>query len=517
MSSSAAIAAVAVRKAYGPTVAVADVSFSVAAGTVHALLGENGAGKSTLVKLLSGLVQPDAGHIEIFDKAVRFGSPRQAHRAGVQTAFQELTLIPDLTVAENLLLPYQPRSRLGLLRIRHAEATAAAHLAKLGLDDISPRAIVRELDLSIRQKIEIARVVLREPRILLLDEPTSTLSGKDIDWLGGLIAGLKSAGATIVFISHRLAEVRAFCDGLTVLRNGRSVGGFAVGSVTDDEIVTRIIGRSIEAIFPPRPHFDASRSPVLRTAGLSAGRMHDVSLSLRPGEILGVAALQGMGQSDLFRALFGDIPIAGGTVEIGGVPAAFRSPRDAIDAAVGISFVPEERKTEGLFLKLDGCANTTLPVIGRFAKFGIIDVAAERRTVAAALDRVKVDERALFAPARAFSGGNQQKLVLARCLVAGSRLLLLFDPTRGVDIGTKHEIYALIAAFAASGGSVLLYSTEAAEIVHLSHRVLVIYAGRIVRELEAAQGVIDETAMMEAALGSSRLLADAPTAVRSSA
>jgi ribose transport system ATP-binding protein len=486
-------------KAYGPTVALADASFTAPAGTVHALLGENGAGKSTMVKMLSGLVRPDSGAIALFGRDVRLGGPRDAHRAGLQTAFQELTLIPDLMVWENMLLPYQPAGFGGLLRRRHGEAIVAAHLESLGLGAISPRQEVRALDLPVRQKIEIARTVMRKPRILLLDEPTSTLSGGDIEWLGDLIAQLKTQGTTIVFISHRIPEVREFCDGLTILRNGRSVGSFDVSAVTDDQVIELIIGRSLAATFPAKPPVDAARTPVLEAKSLSAGRMENVSFQLRPGEILGVAGLQGMGQRDLFCALFGDIETRRGQIAIDGQPVTLRSPRDAIDARIGINLVPEERKTEGLFLKLDACANTTLPVIGRFTRRGLIDLDAERQAVSAALTRVQVDQRALYRPARSFSGGNQQKIVLARCLVAGSRVLLLFDPTRGVDIGTKHQIYTLITDFVRAGGAVLLYSTEIAEVVNLSHRVLVVYNGQVTRELDGAE--ISEAAIMRAALG----------------
>ncbi|GAB0117998.1 sugar ABC transporter ATP-binding protein [Acidisoma sp. 7E03] len=494
-----AIAVSHIRKAYGPTVALSDASFAAATGSVHALLGENGAGKSTMVKMLSGLVQPDKGEIAIFGQGVRFASPRDAHRAGVQTAFQELTQIPDLTVWENMLLPYQPVGPLGLLQRRAGQARVAAHLESLGLGAVSPRAEIRGLDLALRQKIEIARALLRQPRILLLDEPTSALSGDDIRWLGDIIARQKAAGTTIVFISHRMPEVRDFCDSLTILRNGQDVGTFAVSAVSDAEVVERIIGRSIAATFPAKQPVPAQAPVVLEAKDLAGGAMREASFALHAGEILGVAGLQGMGQRDLFLTLFGDIEARQGEIRVGGEAVLLRSPRDAIDARIGINLVPEERKTEGLFLKLDGRANTTLPVIERFIRHGLIDGAAERRAVSVALERMQVDERALYMPARSFSGGNQQKIVLARSLVAGSRILLLFDPTRGVDVGTKHQIYQLIADFAQFGGAVLLYSTEIAEVIGLSHRVMIVYRGRIAGEV--AGDAISEAAIMSAALG----------------
>ncbi len=503
MTQAPAIAAEGVRKSYGSTVALDGVGLNVPAGSVHALLGENGAGKSTMVKLLSGLIRADAGRITIFGQAAELHSPRDAHGLGVQTAFQELTLVPDLTVWENVLLPYQPTGFAGLLRARRGEAMVAELLARLGIGGVSPRQVVRDLDLPVRQKIEIARTLLRKPRILLLDEPTSALSVGDIEWLAAIVAAEKRRGTTVVFISHRMPEVRLFCDALSVLRNGRNVGTYDVDAVSDHEVVELIIGRSLSATFPPKPEPQAGAPAVLSVAGLSVGRLQGASFDLRPGEILGLAGLQGMGQLELFLALFGDIATTGGSIRVDGRPVTLHAPSDAVAAKIGFALVPEDRKTEGLFLRLDGRRNATMPVIDRFTRAGLVDGGAEQAAVVGALKRVQVDERALYTRAGAFSGGNQQKLVLAKWILAGSRVLLLFDPTRGVDVGTKHEIYVLINDYARAGGAVLLYSTELEEVIHLSHRVLVVYGGRIVRELDDARGEISENAIMHAALGGS--------------
>lgn len=489
-------------KAYGATVALAGMSFEVAQGEVHALLGENGAGKSTTVKMLSGLVQPDQGSIELFGSPVRLGQPLDAQRHGVQTAYQEMTLVRDLTVAENMLLPHAPTGWFGQLRRREGERQVALHLASLDLDGIDPRAEIRDLDLSVRQKIEIARAVFRRPRILLLDEPTSSLSGRDIDWLGGLIRRVTQDGVTVVFISHRMPEVRLFCDRLTVLRNGKEVGTAPVDAISDDEVVRMIIGRSLSATFPPKPDIPArvGQKPFLEARGLAVGdRLRDASFSLHPGEILGVAALQGMGQQQLFHACFGMAPLTGGRILIDGQAVTLASPQDAIRANIGISLVPEDRKTEGLFLKMDGCSNVALPVIGRFTRHGLIDQDAETAAVARVFEQVEVDARALYTPAGAFSGGNQQKIAIGKWLLAGSRTLLMFDPTRGVDIGTKHQLYRLMRAFAEAGGAILFHSTEIAELVNLCDRVLVMYGGRIVSEL-AGDAILEE-AIMRVALG----------------
>ena len=487
-------------KSFGATVALSDASFAVARGEVHALLGENGAGKSTAVKLLSGLLLPDRGTLELFGESVVLRSPAVAHAYGVQTAFQELSLIRDLTVAETMLLPYAPRGLFGQLKRSQGFELVANHLASVGLGHIDPSAEVATLELPERQKLEIARALLRSPRILLLDEPTSTMSGRDINWLGEHIERLRAEGITVVFISHRMPEVRRFCDRLTVLRNGQSVGTHDVHAVSDDEVIRMIIGRSLASTFPPRAAPRPEANVVLRGTELATGaKLHRASFALHQGEILGIAGLQGMGQRSLFNACFGAEPLQSGHLSVDERDVLLASPRDAIARGIGISLVPEERKTEGLLLKLSGRFNVSLPVIERFVKFGLIDTAAETASVAAALRQVEVADRALYQPASAFSGGNQQKLVIAKWLLAQSRILLFFDPTRGVDIGTKHQIYHLMRDFAAAGGAILFYSSEIPEIVGLCDRVLVLYQGEVAEQLEGE--AISEERIMRAALG----------------
>jgi ribose transport system ATP-binding protein len=499
--SSLAISARDIRKAYGATIALDGASFSVERGTVHALLGENGAGKSTLVKILSGLVQPDSGFIDLFGEPARIENPRAAQRLGLQAAFQEMTQIRDLTVAQNMLLPEEPVAWWGGVRKREAERRVAEHLERLGLGYIDPRSEIRDLDLPVRQKLEIARAVFRSPRVLVLDEPTSTLSGRDIDWLGKIIADAKAGGASVIFISHRMPEVNAFCESLTVLRNGKDVGTARVGELPEDEIVRMIIGRSLTATFPRRGDTIRHHTvPALSANGLSVtDRLHAASFAIAPGEILGVSGLQGMGQLELFLGCFGAVSLSGGHVEVNGKHVTLMSPRDAVRANIGISLIPEDRKTEGLFLKLDGRRNTSLPVLERFTRFGLIDDAAETAAVEKVMDIVQVQHRAIFTRVGAFSGGNQQKIAIGKWLLAGSRVMLMYDPTRGVDVGTKHEIYLLIHEFAEAGGSVLLFSTEIPELVNLCHRVLVMYGGRIVGEIPAEQ--LDEEVIIRAALG----------------
>ncbi|MBC8638195.1 sugar ABC transporter ATP-binding protein [Caballeronia sp. EK] len=474
-----------VTKRFGATVALDGASFSVKRGAVHALLGENGAGKSTTVKLLSGLMQPDAGSIRVMGNDVTMKSPKDAHRAGVQTAFQEMTLVRDLTVAQNLLMSYEPTGFLGRIKQRDAQRQAAEWLDRLELPDVRPGAYIRDLSLPVRQKIEIAKAIVRRPKVLLLDEPTSALSGRDVAWLSRRIDELKASDVTFVFISHRMQEVREFCDSLTVYRNGRDVGAFDAADISDDEVIRLVIGRSMEAKYPPKVASAISdATPAIETRNVRVdGVVTDFDLAVKPGEVHGIAALQGMGQRELFEALFGATYIDDGEIRIDGKPVTLTCTADSLKAGVSTSFLPEDRKTEGLFLRLPGGENVSLPVIGRYSRFGLIDRKREQTAIRRSLAQMEVNPRALYKPCLSFSGGNQQKIAMAKWLLTQSRVWLMFDPTRGIDVGTKHQIFVLMRAFAAAGGSVLFYSTDVPELVNVCDRVAVMYRGRNVGEL----------------------------------
>ena len=500
-----AIRVTGIRKAFGATVALNDLSLTVTAGEVHAVLGENGAGKSTLVKLLSGLVQPDAGSIAVHGTSVAIRNPRAAHNLGIRTAFQEISLVRDLTVAQNFLLMEEPLSLLGTIRRRKAEAEVKHDLDALGLGDIDPRRRVGELDLPTRQRIEIARAVSRKPRILLLDEPTASFSARDVEWLGALIAEMLRIGVTIVLISHRMQDVRDFCSTLTVLRNGRAVGSHAVGALSEEEVIELMIGRSLDLVFPARSALRSAAGdarPALSVRDFTTAGIRPLSFDLQPGQILGVAALQGMGQRELFLGLFGAQPKTGGAMEVHGVPADFHSPADAVDRRFGLGLVPEDRKTEGLFLDLDGRENTSLPSLTRFTKGGLVDSGREESAVGAALSAVQVAARAVWTPVRQFSGGNQQKIILGKWLLTGGRVLLLFDPTRGVDVGTKAEIYRLMRSYADAGGAILFHSTDIAELVNVCDAAMVLYRGEIVDRLGGE--ALTDTRIIRAAVGHAR-------------
>ncbi|CAE6723329.1 sugar ABC transporter ATP-binding protein [Paraburkholderia nemoris] len=475
-----------VTKRFGATVALDKASFRVRRGVVHALLGENGAGKSTTVKLLSGLMRPDAGSISVMGQEVVLHGPKDAHRAGVQTAFQEMTLVRDLTVAQNLLMSCEPTGWLGRIKRRESQRMAAEWLERLELNDVRPGAYIRDLALPVRQKIEIAKAIVRGPQVLLLDEPTSALSGRDVAWLSRRIDEMKANGVTFVFISHRMQEVREFCDSLTVYRNGKDVGAFDTADISDDEVIRLVIGRSLEAKYPPKvPALVRSAIPAIEARGIRVDSVvRDFNLTLKVGEVRGIAALQGMGQRELFEALFGAEFIDEGQILIDGKPVTLTSTADSLKAGVATAFLPEDRKTEGLFLRLPGGENVSLPVIKRFSRFGLIDRKREQAAIKRALAQMEVNPRAVYKPCLSFSGGNQQKIAMAKWLLTQSRVWLMFDPTRGIDVGTKHQIFVLMRAFAAAGGSVLFYSTDVPELVNVCDCVSVIYRGRNVAELE---------------------------------
>jgi ribose transport system ATP-binding protein len=469
-----------VTKTYGATIAVRNVSFDIDPGEIHALIGENGAGKSTIVKILSGIVMPDQGSIELIGAQFAPRNPMDAHAAGVSTAFQELSLLPNLTVAQNLMLPRQVKGPLGLVSAARGRERCAEILAQYGLGHIHPDVTARALSLAERQRVEIVRAVSRNPRLLVLDEPTAALA--DPAWLFEILGRITKTGAGILYISHRLSEVRQLCRRGTVLRNGESIATVALEELGDDRIFELMVGTEA------RPNRNAAAGPVaqsnpvaLSLKHVAGGTAREISLDIHRGEIVGVAALEGQGQRDLFRMMGGLVPIAGGEIQIDGNRVDIDSPIAAVRA--GIGFVPEERKTEGVFLGLRTDRNITMSHLRALTRLGVIDRARERMLAAEQARRVELRPRYLRLEVGALSGGNQQKALIARVLASGARHLVLFDPTRGVDVGTKAVIYDLIKRFASEGGDALIYSTDLSELVHLVDRCIALYGGTIVGEV----------------------------------
>ena len=467
-------------KSYSATVALRNVSLSVGRGEVHALVGENGAGKSTLVKILSGIIGADAGRIEIEGAEFRPGTLTEARAAGVSTAFQELSLLPNLSVADNLMLPSLVKGFAGRAPVAANRQAARKILESFGAADIAPDALVEELSLAQKQRVEIVRALSHRPRLLILDEPTAALA--EPEWLFEELGRVAAAGTAVLYITHRLAEVRRLCSRATILRNGENIKTVDLDAVSDHDIFAAMVGVAPTRHVPG----DVLREGVPAASALSAQDLTGpgvapATLGVRRGEIVGVAAVEGQGQRELFRMLGGAAPIVGGTVEVGGRVVTPTSPAQALRA--GIAFLPEERKTEGVFLGLDVTTNVSLSIVDRLSRFGVVDRQRERQCVAEEAERVDLAQGVLGMPMSALSGGNQQKALLGRVLLSGARVLVLFDPTRGVDVGTKQLIYRVIREFAAAGGSVLIYSTELEEIVQLVDRCLVMYQGRIVGEV----------------------------------
>ena len=491
------------RKSYGPTHALGGVSFSIYPGEVHALLGENGAGKSTLVKILTGVVSPNEGSMLFQSAAYAPRSILQARAAGVTTAFQELSLLPNLTVAQNLALPCQSKGWAHLnSRARNCKA-AAATLQRFGLGELDPAAAISELSLADRQRLEIVRALSHHPALLVLDEPTAVLPSTD--WLFELIRQETAKGTAVLYISHRLNEIRQLCSRATVLRSGCSIGTTELRDTDDSQIFEMMVGQRMAARQKqPSSTLAASQTqtPRLKVTGLCAGVLENLDLSLYPGQIVGLAGLDGQGQADLFHALYGLLPKRAGRVEVEGRAVQINSPPAALAAGVQVALLPEERKTQGIFSDLAVRSNMAISALERIGLLGFTSRRHEKHLANGVASQVDLQERYLDFPIKDLSGGNQQKALLGRVLLTGARTLLLFDPTRGVDVGTKQALYLAIEDFARQGGAVLLYSSELAELVRLSDRCLVIYEGRIAAELTGE--AIEETALVAAATGHHR-------------
>ena len=473
-----------ISKRYGGVRALAEVDFACRRGSIHAVLGENGAGKSTLIKIIAGVVQPDAGSIRLDGQAVAFPSPQAANDAGIVCIFQELSLLPDLSVADNIAIADPPR-RFGLIDRRAQRRRAEQLLARVGCEDINPLLQVRQLPLSRRQMVEIAKALGRDPRLLILDEATSALTAADVEKVYAILHGLRDQGLSLLYISHRMHEIEALADTCSVFRNGQHIDTFPKGARGDEQIVQMMIGREWHSVYPAKPQRAAPPPPALELRGIGwEDRLHDISLTVGRGEIVGLGGLDGQGQRELLLALFGVLRGVAGETAVNGTPRRIASPAAAKSPQVGMALIPEDRKTEGLMLPMSVRDNISIAALGTMTRGLVVDRAQEARRIDEVAARLKIKFGRLADPVATLSGGNQQKVVIAKWLLTGARIVLLNDPTRGIDVGTKQEIYQLLRDLADAGTAILFYSTDYDELIGCCDRVLILYDGRIVRALE---------------------------------
>ena len=485
----------AITKSFPGVLALQDVSLEVYPGEVLGLVGENGAGKSTLMKILSGVYQPDGGEITFAGKPVTLHSPRQAQDLGIAIIYQEFNLMPNLSVEENVFVGREPNSG-GVVRWGSLRRQTRLLLDQLGVS-LDPGAIVRDLSVAEQQMVEIAKALSLNARLIIMDEPTSALTDTEVAALFAIIKGLQARGLAVIYISHRMEEIFTICDRVTVLRDGEIAGNLAIADATPDRIVRLMVGRPLGDLFRPeeaerRLEMLAERAPapVLEVRHLgrtgtvqdaSAIVLEDVSFDVRPGEIVGLAGLVGSGRTEIARAIFGADDFDRGEILVDGTPVRIHSPRQAIQ--LGIGLVPEDRKLQALVLGLAIRENIALSMLDRLSRFGIVRFAAERALAQRMVEALRVRTPSIEQKVLNLSGGNQQKVVIAKWLALRPKILIMDEPTRGIDIGAKAEVHGLMHQLAADGVAILMISSELPEIVGMSDRVLVMRQGRIAGEL----------------------------------
>ncbi|MCX5533427.1 sugar ABC transporter ATP-binding protein [Streptomyces sp. NBC_00006] len=477
-----------IRKTFPGVIALDSVDFDLRRGEVHVLLGENGAGKSTLIKMLSGAYTPDEGRITVGGEQVRIHGAQDAERLGIATIYQEFNLVPDLTVAENIFLGRQPR-RFGLIDRKKMEADAEELLARVGVK-VSPRARVRELGIARLQMVEIAKALSLNARVLIMDEPTAVLTSEEVEKLFAIVRQLREDGVGVVFITHHLEEIGALGDRVTVIRDGRSVGQVPAAT-PEDELVRLMVGRSIDQQYPrERPDAQDTAGALLKVEGLTRdGVFHDVGFEVRAGEVVGIAGLVGAGRTEVVRAVFGADPYDSGSVEVAGSAL----PRHDVIAAMaaGVGLVPEDRKGQGLVLDQSVEENLGLVTMRAATRAGFVDRQGQHDAAERIAKQLGVRMAGLGQHVRTLSGGNQQKVVIGKWLLADIKVLILDEPTRGIDVGAKVEIYQLINELTAAGHAVLMISSDLPEVLGMSDRVLVMAQGRIAGELAAEEATQD--------------------------
>jgi len=482
-------------KSFGAVKALIDGSVTLLPGEAHALLGENGAGKSTLVKILAGVHRPDSGTLTVDGEVVEFSGPADAKSAGVAIIYQEPTLFPDLSVAENIFMGRQPVGRGRSIDRRAMNADARAIFARLGVV-LDPARPARGLSVADQQIVEIAKALSLDAKVLVMDEPTAALTNVEVQRLFEVMRTLRASGAAVLFISHRLEEVFASCQRVTIMRDGRFVRTAPIEDLTIDDIIRSMVGRDLDSLFPKTP--TTPGDVVLEVQDLSReGNFSDISFTVRRGEIVALAGLVGAGRSEVARAVFGIDPITSGTVRVLGKVLPHGSPQAAMRA--GIALVPEDRRQQGLVMDLGIDQNMALASLGRLRRHGLIRRSAEQKLAGTWAQRLQLKFGRMKNPVSTLSGGNQQKVVLGKWLAREPALLIIDEPTRGIDVGTKAEVHRIIDSLVAQGTAVLMISSELPEVLGMADRVLVLHEGRMTAELTREQAT--EDAVMRAASG----------------
>ncbi|HEX6685034.1 MAG TPA: sugar ABC transporter ATP-binding protein [Candidatus Limnocylindrales bacterium] len=484
-----------VSKSFGAVAALQEVDFQLRGGEAHALVGENGAGKSTLVKILAGVYAPDTGSVTLDGQPLELHGPADARAAGTAVIYQEPTLFPDLPVAENIFMGRQPLRSWRRVDLAQMRSRAAELFARLGVQ-LDPDRPARGLSIADQQLVEIAKALSLQARVLVMDEPTAALSGVEVERLFTVVRSLRDAGTAVLFVSHRFDEVFALCDRITVMRDGRRVSTDATSAVTPDVLIRRMVGRDVAAMYPKQD--TVTGKPLLEVKGLTRhGVFSDVSFTVHSGEIVALAGLVGAGRSEVCRAIFGVDRYDAGEVIVDGKRFPKGDPAAAIKS--GISLVPEDRRQQGLVMELSVERNATLPRRWALARGGLLFGGAERRAADGWARRLQVKAGRLTDAVSLLSGGNQQKVVLAKWLATAPRVLIVDEPTRGIDVGTKAEVHRLLSQLAADGVAVLMVSSELPEVLGMADRVLVMHEGRLTADI--ARHSADEEAVMAAATG----------------
>jgi len=490
-----AIEAQGLSKAFGGVLALSDVEMSVAPGEIHALVGQNGAGKSTLLRILAGVTRPDSGRVEVKGHETRIRTPKDARRYGIRMIHQELNLMPDMTVAENTFLGGEPRGRLAMIDRRAMRRRTAAILERLG-SQIDPMALVSDLPIQDQQIVEIGKALAADAEILILDEPTAALEPSHVRRLFEVLGRFRDGGGAALYVSHRLDEIFELADRLTVLRDGRLAMSSPTSESSRAAVIQAMIGRELTQIFPERGRgVHRTGAARLELENVSGGSLRAATMAVHRGELLGISGVEGSGMRDLPRVIIGDLPITNGQLRVDGRPLRVGNPRGALRQ--GVVYVTSDRRREGLFAILNTSANIAISTLEARARWGFVDEPAERETVNDLIERLRISPPDPDREARLLSGGNQQKALLARNLATEPTVFIFDEPTRGIDVGSRAEIYAMMRRIVDDGAAVIMISSDQTEVLGLADRILAMRRGAVATEL---QGGVEERELLDAIL-----------------